>query len=163
MSSSIEMIVALAQNRVIGRDNQLPWHLPEDLRFFKRTTLGQPVLMGRKTFDSIGKPLPGRLNVVISRQADWQADGVSVFPSLEAALAHLRDHERVMVIGGAQIFETCLPLASVLYLTEVQANVEGNVFFPPFDRAQWQEQWSEAHAADERHAYAYRFVKLVRR
>jgi len=163
MGPSIELIVALSQNRVIGKDNQLPWHLPEDLKFFKRTTLGQPVLMGRKTYESIGKPLPGRLNIVISRTHQWSAPDLKTYGSVKDALAGLEGYERIMIIGGAQIFEQCLALASVLYLTEVQARVEGNVFFPEFDRNDWQEQWSESHAADERHAYPYRFVRLIRR
>lgn len=160
----LELIVALSQNRVIGRANQLPWHLPDDLRFFKQTTLGLPVLMGRKTYASIGKPLPGRLNVVISRTAQWTGEQLQSFASIEAAITSLaKQYPRVMVIGGAQIFAELLPKVSVLHLTEVAAEVAGDVFFPAIDSTQWQEVWSEEHRADDRHAYAFRFVRLVRR
>lgn len=162
----LELIVALSQNRVIGRDNQLPWHLPDDLKFFKKTTLGLPVLMGRKTYESIGKPLPGRLNVVISRETRFSGDQLVSFASIDEALADLssRDQvERVVIIGGAQIFAALLDRVSVLYLTEVLAVVEGDVYFPDFDPAQWTIDWQEEHTADERHAYPFRFIKLLRK
>lgn len=139
----ISLIVAMSKNRVIGRQNQMPWHLPDELKYFKRVTMGKPVVMGRNTFESIGKPLPGRPNIVVTRNAEYDADGISVVTSIEDALDladQLSEHDanaEVMVIGGAQIFAVTLPLADRLYLTEVQAIVDGDVFFPEFPREQW--------------------------
>jgi dihydrofolate reductase len=162
MSTRLELIVALSKNRVIGKDNQLPWHLPDDLKFFKKTTLGLPVLMGRKTFESIGKPLPGRLNVVISRSKSFEGEQLTSFATVEDALDFLSAHDRVMVIGGAQLFELMLPRCNALYLTEIDAEVEGNVYFPPIDRAQWKMVWQEHHPIDDRHVYPFRFVHYTR-
>ena len=137
------LIAALAQNRVIGRDNQLPWHLPADLKHFKALTLGKPIIMGRKTWDSLGRPLPGRLNLVVSRQPDLQLQGAEVFPSLEAALqraeawAREEDAEELMLIGGAQLYELGLPLAERLYLTRVGLEPQGDAWFPAFAEADW--------------------------
>jgi dihydrofolate reductase len=138
----ISIIAAAARNNVIGRDNQLPWQLPEDLRYFKQVTLGKPVVMGRKTFESIGRPLPGRLNIVISRQPDWRAEGVLVASGLEAAL-QLAEREapetvdELMVIGGAEIYKQALPLASRIYLTRVHEDFEGDALFPAIDEQSW--------------------------
>ncbi len=137
------LIAALAQNRVIGRDNQLPWHLPADLKHFKALTLGKPIIMGRKTWDSLGRPLPGRLNLVVSRQPGLQLQGAEVFPSLEAALeraqawAREEDAEELMLIGGAQLYELGLPLAERLYLTRVGLEPQGDAWFPAFAEADW--------------------------
>lgn len=160
----ISLIVAMATNGVIGRDNQLPWHLPNDLKYFKQTTLGKPVVMGRKTYESIGRPLPGRLNIVVTRQSAYQApnanDQVRVVPTIEAAIelaSKATDAAETMIIGGAQIYEQALPMVQTMYLTEVQADVEGDAVFPTFDRQQWQLTSSESHAACERNPYDYQF------
>ena len=135
----LAMIAALSRNRVIGRDNELPWHISADLKHFKATTLGKPVVMGRKTYDSIGRPLPGRTNIVVTRQSDWQADGVRVARSTEQALALAAEVaandgvEEVMVIGGEQLYRSLLPHAQRLYLTEVAADIEGDAYFPELD------------------------------
>ena len=113
----ISMIAAMANNRVIGKDNQMPWHLPADFAWFKRSTMGKPVVMGRKTYDSIGRPLPGRLNIVISRDANLEIEGVTTVTSIEKALELVSDVEEVMIIGGGSIYESCLPKADKLYLT----------------------------------------------
>jgi len=138
----ISIIAAAARNNVIGRDNQLPWQLPDDLRYFKQVTLGKPVVMGRKTFESIGRLLPGRLNIVISRQPDWQAEGVLVASGLEVALQLAERQapetaDELMVIGGAEIYKQALPLASRIYLTRVHEEFEGDAFFPDIDERSW--------------------------
>ncbi|WP_220803897.1 dihydrofolate reductase [Pseudomonas sp. NCCP-436] len=159
---SLCLIAALAQNRVIGRDNQLPWRLPADLKHFKAMTLGKPVIMGRKTWDSLGRPLPGRLNLVVSRQAGLCLEGAEVFASLEAAIeraeawARQQGVDELMLIGGAQLYEQSLEQASRLYLTRVELEPEGDAWFPLFDEEQWQRSAEEAHPA-EGEAPAYRF------
>lgn len=170
-SMQISMIAAMAHDRVIGLDNQMPWHLPADLAHFKRVTLGKPVLMGRKTFESIGRPLPGRRNLVISRNPDYQADGVEVIDSVEAALALLAAGDvasgeavgELMVIGGGHLYAQLLPSADRLYLTRIDLAVEGDTRFPAFDEGQWQLVESESHPADEKNAYPYRFETWQRR
>lgn len=144
-SLTLSLIVAMARNRVIGRDNALPWHLPEDLKYFKAVTMGKPILMGRKTFESIGRPLPGRLNIVITRDPGWQHPGVAVASSLEHALeqAALEPDARaageVMVIGGEQIYRAAIEKADRLYITRVEAEVAGDAFFPEYDEGTWRE------------------------
>jgi dihydrofolate reductase len=157
------LVVAVSRNGVIGRDNKLPWRLPADLAFFKRTTMGQPVIMGRRTYESIGKPLPGRLNIVVTRQEDFEAPGCTVVHSLDEAYRAAGNADTVAVIGGSALFAEALPEADTVYLTEVDAEVEGDVFFPPFDRARFRETELERHAADDRHAYPFRILKLERR
>jgi dihydrofolate reductase len=158
----VNLIVAMAKNRVIGRNNQMPWHLPADFAWFKKKTLGHPVIMGRKTFESIGKPLPGRRNIVVSRNAQWHAAGCEVFHSLEDALARCLPHEQVFVIGGAVLFEAAIPLADHLYLTEVDATPEGDTFFPALREKEWREH-SRVHAdADARNAFAMDFIVFER-
>lgn len=168
----IALIVAMARNRVIGKNNTMPWHLPEDLRYFKRITLNKPVIMGRNTFESIGKPLPQRSNIIISRNPAYQAAGATVVNSLEQALLqaqHLLQKQQapqdseLMIIGGAQIYSQALPLAERLYLTEVAAEPEGDAFFPAFDRSNWQEVAREDHKACERNPYDYSFIVLDRK
>jgi len=162
----IALIVAVSQNNVIGRDNQLPWHLPEDLQYFKSVTMGKPILMGRKTFDSIGRPLPGRKNIVITRDPQWTAEGVEVVNSLEDAMAagaeacEATDSDEIMVIGGAQIYRDCLPMADRLYLTRVEAEVEGDAFFPKIDFNQWQKTAEKTPKTIDK--YDYRFLVLER-
>jgi dihydrofolate reductase len=158
----ISLIVAMAQNGVIGRDNTLPWRLPADLKRFKAFTLGKTVLMGRKTFESIGRPLPGRDNLVLTRDRRWFASGVIVVHSVEAALAQAGVNELV-AIGGAQIYRLLMPFARRIYLTHVHADVPGDTFFPDFDPTQWDDVECRMHPADEEHAYPVTFVTLERR
>ncbi|MFQ1787463.1 type 3 dihydrofolate reductase [Aeromonas veronii] len=161
----ISMIAAMAHDRVIGKDNQMPWHLPADLAHFKRVTLGKPVLMGRKTFESIGRPLPGRRNLVISRNPDYQVEGIEVVGSVEAALALLAGSsvEELMVIGGGHLYAEMLPSADCLYLTRIDLAVEGDTRFPAFDDGQWQRIECESHPADEKNPHPYSFETWQRR
>ncbi|MBL0621926.1 type 3 dihydrofolate reductase [Aeromonas veronii] len=161
----ISMIAAMAHDRVIGKDNQMPWHLPADLAHFKRVTLGKPVLMGRKTFESIGRPLPGRRNLVISRNPGYQAEGIEVVGSVEAALALLAGSsvEELMVIGGGHLYAEMLPSADCLYLTRIDLAVEGDTRFPAFDDGQWQRIECESHPADEKNPHPYSFETWLRR
>ena len=158
----ISIIVAVAQNGVIGTGNRLPWHLPDDLKRFKALSMAKPIVMGRRTFDSIGKPLPGRTNIVVSRQPGLAIAGTIVTPSLEAALAAAGAVPEVVVIGGAEIFRQVLPRTDVVHLTRVHARVAGDVVFPELDPGKWRETALEHHAADERHQYAFTFVTLER-
>ncbi len=164
----LSLIVAVADNGVIGKDNALPWHLPGDLKYFKATTMGTPIVMGRQTFESLSRPLPGRPNIVVSRTPDFRAEGAIVVSSIDEALArgtHLAADlgvDDVMVIGGAALFAHALPLAQRLYYTEVHATPDGDVFFPAFDRTQWQETGRTPVAASET-APAHDFVVLERR
>lgn len=158
----VSLMVAMDRNRVIGKDNQLPWHLPADLRRFKALTLGKPVLMGRKTFESIGRPLPGRENLVLSRNKDWHASGVTTIQSLAAAFDLTAQAAEVVVIGGAAVFEMSLPHASRLYLTEVDAEVAGDTYFPQFEWPDAQVVEVQEHAADAKHRYGMRFSILQR-
>ncbi len=160
----VSLIVAMAENRVIGRNNNLPWYLPNDLKYFKQATMGKPIIMGRKTYDSIGKPLPGRPNIVITRNTEFSAEGVTVVNSLSDALdqaedlAFINGAEEVMVIGGAQIYIEALNKADRLYLTEVHAEVEGDAHFPEFNQGDWQEQAREDFEAEGPNPYNYSFV-----
>lgn len=169
MRPGIVLVVAVADNDVIGRDGAMPWHLPADLRHFRRLTWGRPVVMGRKTFESIGNPLPGRHNIVLTRQPGWTADGVTVVPGLAAAIAaavaELNPDTRapdMMVIGGAQIYAEALPVATRVELTRIHMTPEGDTFFPRLDPALWVETARTAHAARE-DAPAHDFITLVRR
>ncbi|MGY3904828.1 type 3 dihydrofolate reductase [Aeromonas lusitana] len=162
----ISMIAAMAHDRVIGLDNQMPWHLPADLAHFKRVTLGKPVLMGRKTFDSIGRPLPGRRNLVISRNLGFKAPDVEVFTSIDEVLATLSEidtPEELMVIGGGHLYAQLLPQASRLYLTRIDLAVGGDTRFPAFDEADWVRLESESHPADEKNPHPYCFETWQRR
>ena len=153
----------MARNRVIGRNNALPWRLSEDLKRFKATTLGKPILMGRKTFESIGKPLPGRRNIVLTRDPAWHAQGVDVVRSVEEALALTRESPELAVIGGAEIYRLTLPDAERIYLTRVEADVPGDTLFPELDSTQWSEAQVGMHPADERNQYPATFLVLDRR
>jgi dihydrofolate reductase len=159
----VSLVVATDQRGAIGRAGGLPWHLPDDLRRFKALTLGKPVVMGRKTWDSIGRPLPGRHNLVITRQAGLDLPGATVVASLEQALAAAGDAAEVCVIGGAEIFGQALPQVDVVHLTRVHATVAADTYLPPLDAAAWDEVAREEHAADERHAHAFSFIELRRR
>lgn len=157
----LSLIAAMARNRVIGRDNTLPWHLPEDLRHFKATTLGKPVIMGRKTWESLGRPLPGRRNIVVSRNADYVPTGGERVDSLERAIASCAGVEEAFVIGGAEIYRQAMPLAGRIYLTEIAREVEGDASFPEIPAAEWEERSREAHISAEGLDYA--FVVFERR
>jgi len=161
-SLPLSLIAALAENRVIGIDNSMPWHLPGDFKYFKATTLGKPIIMGRKTWDSLGRPLPGRLNLVVSRQPDLDLPAAEVFASLDVAIeraeawAHEQGADEVMLIGGAQLYELSLGQADRLYLTRVALQPEGDAWFPEFDETQWQKVSSVANeAVDDKPAYAF--------
>ncbi len=158
----ISLIVAMANHRVIGRGNAMPWHMPADLRHFKAVTLGKPVVMGRRTFESIGRPLPGRRNLVISRNPEWQAAGVEVVSSLDAALALLADCAEVMIIGGGQLYAEALSRADRLYLTHIDLDVEGDTLFPDYTGYDWKQMELSCHPADEKNPCAYRFETLQR-
>lgn len=158
----LSLIVAFAENRVIGLDNQMPWHLPADLKHFKAKTLGKPIIMGRKTWDSLGRPLPGRLNLVVTRQAGLQLEGAEVFTSLETAIARAEQWaleqgvSEVMLIGGAQLYAQALSLAQRLYLTRIALKPEGDAFFPEVDLQQWRCDEREAHEAlDQQPGYTF--------
>jgi dihydrofolate reductase len=157
------LVVAMDRNRVIGRDNALPWKLPDEMAYFKRVTMGNAVIMGRRTWESIGKPLPGRRNIVVTRNGGYEAPGCTVASSLEAALRAAEGCPEACVIGGTSLFEESLPQADVLHLTEVDAEVQGDTWFPEFDRSEWVEHEVLRHPADERHAYAFRILRLERR
>lgn len=159
----LEFVVAVARNGVIGRGNELPWRLPADLQHFKRTTMGRPILMGRRTWESIGRPLPGRANLVLTRDAGYSAEGATVVHSLDEARRAARDADALMVIGGADLYRALLPHAVVIHLTEVHADIDGDVRFPDWDRRDWRETWREDHPADEKHAHPFSFVRLERR
>jgi dihydrofolate reductase len=158
----LALIAALADNRVIGRDNRLPWRLSADLRHFKTVTMGKPVIMGRNTYESIGKPLPGRSNIVLTRDPHYQAPGCQVVHSLDQALEAAAGHAEVMVIGGAQLYRQAIDRAKRLYLTRVKADVEGDTLFPEFDPAQWRELDRESHRADDKNEHDYEFITLER-
>jgi dihydrofolate reductase len=161
----ITLIVAVADSGVIGRDNTLPWHLPEDLKRFKRLTMGKPIVMGRKTFESIGKPLPGRQNIVVTRDTNYRREGVTVVHDAEAALRAAGQvaggtaevMPEVMVIGGAELFRALLPRAGRIHLTRVHGNIPGDVMWPALDAREWNVVERESHAADDRHAWPMTF------
>jgi dihydrofolate reductase len=152
----------MGRNRVIGRGNALPWHLPADLQHFKRTTMGKPIIMGRKTCESIGRPLPGRLNIVVSRNPAYSAQGFRTATTLDEALAIAAPAEESMVIGGAQLYAAALLLVTRMYLTLIDADFEGDVHFPPYDKSHWRETAREPHEPDERNPYPYSYVTLER-
>jgi dihydrofolate reductase len=159
----ISLVVAMARNRVIGRDNGLPWRLSEDLKRFKATTLGKPLLMGRKTYESIGKPLPGRRNMVLTRDREWRAEGVEVVRSVEEALQLAGAAPELAVIGGAEVYRLVLPMTDRIHLTRVEADVAGDTVFPELNPGQWSETHCGEHPVDERNQYAVTFLRLERR
>jgi dihydrofolate reductase len=158
----ISMIMAMAANRVIGANNKIPWRLPRDQQRFKAITTGKPIVMGRKTHESIGRPLPGRHNIVVSRNQDFQAEGCTVVHTPEAALQAAGGVEEVVVIGGAYLYEYFLPMSGRLYLTILEESFTGEVFFPEFDESEWRTILSETHKPDEKNAHRYRFMILER-
>lgn len=155
----ISLIVAMAKQGVIGSNNQLPWQMPADLAYFKRQTLGKPILMGRSTFESIGRPLPGRLNIVLSRDASRQIEGVAMVTSVEDALhlANTAAHQELMVIGGGQVYALALPMASKLYVTRIDVQVDGDAVFPEWNEKEWELTMCDSHQSDEHNEYNYIF------
>lgn len=162
MRSQVSLIVAMAENRVIGINNTLPWHLPADLKHFKALTMGHHIVMGRKTYESIGKPLPGRTTVVVSRDRGLKLAGCTVAFSLQAALSACGDDTEIFVIGGAEIFSQALKFADTLYITEIKRDVAGNVSFPEFDKQEWQEISREIHHQQTPEPLEYHFVEYRR-
>ena len=160
----LSLIVATSENDIIGRDGELPWHLPNDLKYFRKVTLGHPVIMGRKTYESIGHPLPKRQNIVITRNEDFISEECDIVHSLDQALSIVnQDVEEVFVIGGGQIFELALPQAQRVYLTRVHTVIQGDAIFPELDEDEWREVSREIHPDDERHEYAFSFLIFERR
>lgn len=162
LRARVSIVAALARNRAIGRDNTMPWRLPEDLKRFKRLTMGHTVIMGRKTFESIGSPLPGRSNIVITRSRDWSPSGCVVVHSLEAALTASAESREAFVIGGAQIYALAMPYTQHLYMTEIERDFEGDTFFPEIDRSYWCEVSRERRVSRGADAFDYAFVEYER-
>lgn len=158
----INLIAALTDDGVIGLDNHLPWHLPADLKRFKKLTTGKPILMGRKTWESIGKPLPERTNIVVSRDENFAAEGAVVARSIVEALAEVEDAEEIFIIGGSELYGQFLCRADRMYLTYVHADVEGDTRFPEFDRSEWTEKSRKDFHADDSNAYDHTFIRLER-
>lgn len=156
---TVSFVVAASTNNAIGKNNQLLWNLPNDMKFFKNTTWAMPVLMGRKTFESLGKPLQGRLNIIITRQKDWKPDGTSVVHSLEDAIksASAADYQEAFIIGGGEIFKEAMPIADKIYITRVDADLQGDAFFPEINKKDWLMTSEQSFAADDKHAYSYHF------
>lgn len=159
----IELIAAMSENKVIGVNNQLPWHLSEDLKHFKKLTMGKPILMGRKTYESIGKPLPKRTNIVLTSDPAYVAPGCVVVNSIDEALEVGKALDGFVVIGGAEIYKQFLDMAEVMYLTMVHTTIEGNAHFPMFEQAQWEEEILSTYEADEKHPFSFTFKKFSKR
>ncbi|MEM6358462.1 MAG: dihydrofolate reductase [Bacteroidota bacterium] len=164
----ISMIAAVAENRVIGKDNDLVWSLPDDMKFFMRTTSGHPVIMGRKNYESIPdkfRPLPNRKNIVITRQSDYKAEGAFVVNSLEKAIASAKEENpnEIFLIGGGQIYEMGLEVADVMYITEIHHEFEGDAFFPKYDKSAWEQVQRVPHTKDESHAFSFDFVTYLKK
>ncbi|QBZ82578.1 Dihydrofolate reductase type 3 [Hydrogenovibrio crunogenus] len=161
---NIAMIAAMDKNRIIGADNDMPWHLPDDLKFFKANTVNKPVIMGRKTFESIGsKPLPKRRNLIITRNVDYAVSGAEVFHTVEEALHSCKSEAEIIIMGGGQLYAQMMPFANKLYVTLVDVEVTGDTVFPEWLASEWQEVSKERHDKDERHAYAFEFITLIRK
>lgn len=159
----ISLIAALTTNRVIGRDNTLPWHLPKDLQHFKSLTLGKPIIMGRKTYQSIGRPLPQRQNIIITRDKDFTAAGCTITHSLDEAINSVATEKELFIIGGAEIYQQALPSADFLHLTLIHADIPGNIYFPLIQQDDWQEINREDFLADQHNLYSFSFVTLKRK
>lgn len=161
---TISIMVARSDNNVIGKDNDLVWHMPADLKYFKETTSGHYVVMGRKTYESVDKPLPGRLNIIVTRQSDYYREACIVVHSLEEALALGRENgqQELFILGGAEIYRLGLEVADRIYLTEIHGEFEGDTFFPEIDQAIWKEVKRDDHEADEKNPHPYSFVILER-
>lgn len=160
---SISIIAAMARNRIIGINNSLPWHLPADLQHFKQVTMGKPIIMGRKTYESIGRPLPGRTNIIISGNRDYAAAGCRIVHSIADALAEIDPDEEAMVIGGASFYAQALPYASRMYLTIIDEDFDGDAVFPEYDQTQWQEIERVEGVSDSKNTHRYYFITLERK
>lgn len=158
----LTLVVAMARGRVIGYGGTMPWHLPDDFKYFKAVTMGKPVVMGRRTWQAIGKPLPGRLNIVVTRERGFAAPGCIVVHSLAEAIAAAGAAPEIMIIGGAELYRQTLPRACRIHLTLIEADVPGDTWFPELDQAQWREVSRTAHAADARHAWPFSFIVYER-
>ena len=158
----LSLIAAMDKNRLIGKNNKLPWHLPADLMHFKTVTMGKPILMGRKTYDSIGRPLPGRQNIILTR-GDVEIEGVTVVNSIDEAIAAAGDVEEVMVIGGSSIYDLVLPKVQRMYLSFVEGVFEGDAWFPEFNESEWEITETKTQAPDEKNAHACRFVTYTKK
>lgn len=159
----LSIIVAMDEQNVIGLNGDLPWRLSADLQNFKKITMGKPIIMGRKTHESIGRPLPGRENIIITRQVDYTSPGCTVMHSIEEVLANYQEHEELMMMGGAELYEQTIKLAQRIYLTRVHASVKGDTWFPEFDLAEWNEVHNEQFNQDERNEYAFSYKILERK
>lgn len=162
MPPQLAAIAAMDRNRLIGRENQLPWHLPADLAHFKAITTGYPILMGRKTHESIGRPLPNRTNIVLTRDKNYQAEGVITVHSLEEAQSYCQAYPEIFIIGGAEIYRLAMPKLHRLYLTLIDHAFQGDAYFPEWSASEWREVSRETHEPDEKNAYAYTFLTLER-
>ncbi len=159
---SLSIVVAMDENRLIGKDNKLPWHLPADLAYFKKITTGKSIVMGRKTYDSIGRPLPNRRNIVISRNSKTLITGCEVLTSIDEVLSTTKDEDEVMIIGGASLCEQLLPQVSRLYITKIEGEFDGDVYFPEYDESDWHQVSYESHLPDDSNQHAYHFLVLER-
>jgi dihydrofolate reductase len=159
----ISAIVAMSENRVIGKNNKLPWHVPADLKHFKTTTLGKPIVMGRKTFASIGRPLPDRTNVILTHDTTFTAPGCEVFLNIDSALGSLKEHEEIIIIGGSTVYAQMLPHLTRLYLTLIHDHIKGDTVFPELNMEEWAEVDRKNHKADVKHAHDYSFLTLERK
>ncbi len=162
MKPHISIIVARASNGVIGNQGQIPWRLAEDLQFFKQNTMGKPIIMGRKTWESIGRPLPGRRNIVLSRNTDFKPEGAEVFESLVSALSQFSSSDEVMIIGGGALYQEAIPLADTAWVTQIDEEFEGDAYFPELDSTEWMRVWVEEHAPSEQHSFNYRYQRFDR-
>ena len=158
----LAIIVAMDENNLIGKDNNLPWRLSADLVYFKHVTMGKPIIMGRATYESIGRPLPGRKNIVISAQPGYHAEGCTVCSTIEQALESCADADEVMVMGGASLYKQLLADADTLYLTLVHAQLKGDTWFPLWDKSQWQQISKQEHPADDKNEYPHSFIVYKR-
>ena len=158
----ISIIVAMDRNHVIGSEGDLPWHISSDLQNFKKITMGKPIIMGRKTHESIGRPLPGRENIILTRDKDYRVEGCTVLNSLDEVIEHCKDIDEIMITGGSEIYQLALDKASKLYLTEVHTEIDGDTHFPEFDKGDWEEISRENFKADEKNDFDYSFVVLKR-
>lgn len=158
----LALIAAMSTNRVIGKNNQLPWHMPADLKHFKRLTVNKPVVMGRKTYESIGRPLPKRRNLVITQQPDFSAEGCEIFNSIDTAIEAVGDADEVMIIGGAGIYQQVIDRVDTMYLTIIESDISGDAYFPEWQEKDWDEVSNEAHPADSENPLPYRFTQYKR-
>lgn len=168
MNMDISLIAAVSRNKVIGRNNDLPWHLPDDMKFFMQTTSGHHVIMGRKNYDSLPqkfRPLPNRVNIVVTRQKDFKAPGCTVVNSINEGITIAKEanESELFIIGGAEIYKAALPNATYLYLTEIRADIDGDTYFPDFDQTEWKEISRKPHSSDEKHKYSFDFVIYQRK